>query len=155
MISPPKPQSYTALAVNWAPVLVWMTVIFLFSTDYFSSTNTAPFIAPLLSNLFPDLATGHIESIVMLMRKLGHFSEYCILALLLMRALNAEFAEQSAKSRINWSIALIVIYAVSDELHQAFVPSRTASPWDVLIDSLGGMCGTLWFHRRKRRNILT
>ena len=155
MNSPRKPQSYTALAVNWAPVLVWMTVIFLFSTDYFSSTNTAPFIVPLLSNLFPDLATGHIESIVMLMRKLGHFSEYCILALLLMRALNAEFAEQSAKSRINWSIALIVIYAVSDELHQAFVPSRTASPWDVLIDSLGGMCGTLWFHRRKRRNILT
>ena len=155
MNSPRKPQSYTALAVNWAPVLVWMTVIFLFSTDYFSSTNTAPFIVPLLSNLFPDLATGHIESIVMLMRKLGHFSEYCILALLLMRALNAEFAEQSAKSRINWSIALIVIYAVSDELHQAFVPSRTASPWDVLIDSLGGMCGTLWFHRRKRRNIST
>ena len=155
MMSPRKPQSYTALAVNWAPVLVWMTVIFLFSTDYFSSTNTAPFIAPFLSNLFPDLAKGHIESIVMLMRKLGHFSEYCILALLLMRALNAEFAEQSAKSRINWSIALVVIYAVSDELHQAFVPSRSASPWDVLIDSLGGICGTLWFRRRKRRNIST
>ena len=155
MITPRKPQSYTALAVNWAPVLVWMTGIFLFSTDYFSSTNTVPFIAPLLSNLLPEFATGHIESIDLLIRKLGHFSEYCILALLLMRALNAEFAEQSAKSRINWSIALIVIYAVSDELHQAFVPSRTASPWDVLIDSLGGMCGTWWFHRRKRRNIST
>ena len=155
MMTTHKSQSCTALAVNWAPVLVWMTVIFLFSTDYFSSTNTVPFIEPLLSNLFPDLATGHIESIVLLVRKLGHFSEYCILALLLMRALNAEFAEQSAMARFNWSIALVVLYAVSDELHQAFVPSRTASPWDVLIDSLGGICGTLWFHRRKRRNIST
>jgi VanZ family protein len=155
MINPRKPQSYTAIAVDWAPVLVWMTVIFLFSTDYFSATNTVPFIAPLLSNLFPELATGHLENIILLIRKLGHFSEYSILALLLMRALNAEFAEQSAKSRINWSIALVVIYAVSDEWHQAFVPSRTASPWDVLIDLLGGICGTLWFHRRKRRNIST
>lgn len=154
-MSPRKPQSYTSLAANWVPVLVWMTVIFLFSTDYFSSTNTAPHIAPLLSILFPQLAPEHIESIDLLMRKLGHFSEYCILALLLMRALNAEFAEQSAKSRINWTIALVVLYAVSDELHQVFVPSRTASPWDVLIDSLGGICGTLWFHRRKRRNIST
>jgi VanZ family protein len=145
-----RSHSYTNRIQNWVPVMVWMAVIFLFSSDYFSAENTTPLIAPILSNLFPDLAAPHIENIALMIRKLGHLSEYFILAFLLMRALNVEFAERSARQRILWSLIFIVVFAASDELHQAFVPSRTASVGDVIIDTLGGICGTLWFHVRNR-----
>jgi VanZ family protein len=41
-------------------------------------------------------------------------------------------------------LALVLLYALSDELHQTFVPTRTASITDVMIDVLGGICGILW-----------
>lgn len=150
MIASHESQSITNRIVNWAPVLAWMAVIFLFSSDYFSSENTTPFIAPILSNLFPDLEAPHIENITLMIRKLGHVSEYFILALLVMRALSTEFVGRGGRQRILWSLVFVIVYAASDELHQSFVPSRTASLTDVLIDSLGGICGTLWFYSRNR-----
>jgi len=137
--------------VNRTAVLAWMIAIFIFSTDYFSSARTTPIIAPFLSSLFSGLTEAHIETIVLFLRKLGHWSEYFFLAVLLMRALSAEFPGLSAKRLILWSVAFAVIYAVSDELHQLFVPSRTASPVDVAIDAIGAICGTLLFYRRNRR----
>ena len=48
------------------------------------------------------------------------------------------------------TIAIATLYAASDEWHQSFVPSRSASIVDVLIDCVGAMCGAFWFewHRR-------
>ena len=140
------------LILNRAAVLAWMIVIFIFSTDYFSSARTTPIIAPLLSSLFPSVTEAHIENIGLVLRKLGHWGEYFILAVLLMRALRAEFPGSSAKREIIWSVVFAVIYAVSDELHQSFVPSRSASAVDVSIDSIGAICGTLFSYRRNRRN---
>ena len=142
------------LILNRAAVLAWMIVIFIFSTDYFSSARTTPIIAPLLSSLFPSLTEAHIENIGLVLRKLGHWGEYFILAVLLMRALRAEFPGSSAKREIIWSVVFAVIYAVSDELHQSFVPSRSASAVDVSIDSIGAICGTLFSYRRNRRQRL-
>ncbi|HEX2929221.1 MAG TPA: VanZ family protein [Candidatus Binatia bacterium] len=150
MIPSHKPKSFRNRILTWTPVLVWMAVIFLFSSEYFSAENTTPLITPILSNLFPDLAAPHIENIALMIRKLGHLGEYFILAFLLMRALNVEFVEHTANWRILWSLIVVVSYAASDEMHQAFVPSRTASLGDVIIDTLGGICGTLWFHVRNR-----
>ena len=133
---------------NWTPVLVWMTVIFLLSSDYFSAASTTPLIARFLFALFPHLADFHVENAVSVIRKLGHLSEYFILAVLIMRAIQGQLTGQTAKPLILWSISLTVIYAVSDELHQFFVPSRTASLHDVIIDAAGGIMGTLWFHLR-------
>lgn len=39
------------------------------------------------------------------------------------------------------SSGISVFYAVSDELHQYFVPGRNASVWDVLLDGVGVICG--------------
>ena len=139
------------LIVNRAAVLIWMIVIFIFSTDSFSSARTTPIIAPFLSSLFPSLTEAHIENIGLLLRKLGHWSEYFILAVLLMRALRAEFPGPSAKRRMIWSVAFSVIYAISDELHQSFVPSRSASAVDVSIDAIGAICGTLLSYRHNQR----
>jgi VanZ family protein len=52
------------------------------------------------------------------------------------------------------TVAFIIVYALSDEFHQLFVPSRTASFGDVMIDVLGGICGIFWMVWY-RRGILT
>jgi VanZ family protein len=136
---------------NWIPVILWASLIFVFSTDTFSSTNTAGIFEPIFSQIFPQLPVGDIERIHALIRKVGHFSEYFVLAFLLMRALRNAMGEELFGRRLFLSILIATLYAVSDEAHQSFVPSRSASAVDVSIDSIGAICGTLLSYRRNRR----
>ena len=79
-----------------------------------------------------------------------------MLALLLWRALRQESTPGNTPWR--WSkaglvLALVALYAASDEIHQAFVPSRQASVWDVLLDTTGAAVGLLclWAAGRLRK----
>ena len=135
---------------NWLFVVAWMGLIFLFSTDIFSGANTSSFFGPLLSSLFPIVTADQIETVHLIVRKLGHLCEYFILATLIARALDAQTQRQSRLRRTASAIVIATLYAASDEWHQAFVPSRSASAIDVLIDSFGAMCGALWFEWRRR-----
>jgi VanZ family protein len=136
---------------NWFPVFLWALLIFFFSTDLFSSANTAGAFEPILQQLFPQLTADHIERIHAVFRKLGHFTEYFVLGGLLWRALRSQDAARTRARRLVLSLAITVIYAVSDEWHQSLVPSRTASVIDVLIDTIGGLCGIWSFKLRKSR----
>ena len=68
-------------------------------------------------------------------RKIGHMVEYGILFLLLHRSF------ESKKPILAFILA--AFYAVTDEVHQIFVPLREGKPTDVLFDSLGAMFG--WY----------
>ncbi len=125
-------------------------MIFLFSTDLFSGAHTSSLLGPLLSSLFPAISADQIDAIHLALRKLGHWSEYFILASLLTRALEKEFPSHTRIARWVWCVLLTTLYAASDEWHQSFVPSRTANLADVTIDSVGAICGALWFSRRRR-----
>jgi VanZ family protein len=122
-----------------------MTLIFVFSTDIFSSSNTSSLLAPLLSSLLPSLSSDEIEILHNIIRKLGHWSEYFILAVLLARALRAGLPPQRRFAHFAACIAIATLYAASDEWHQSFVPSRTSSIIDVMIDSFGALCGLLGY----------
>lgn len=137
---------------NWWPVVAWMSVIFLFSTDLFSGSNTSSILRPLLSSLLPSLTVDEIDWIHVITRKLGHWCEYFILARLLIGALTGQFPMW--KPRRHWlcAVVLAVLYSASDEWHQSFVPSRSPSSFDVLIDGLGAICGALWFARGKKNS---
>ena len=137
---------------HWWSVVAWMSVIFLFSTELFSGTNTSSFLQPILSSLLPDVSADQIATIHLIIRKLGHWGEYFILAILNIRALHADLPAQSRRRRIASAIAIAALYAAGDEWHQSFVPSRSASIIDVLIDCFGAMCGAVWFewHRHGR-----
>ena len=92
------------------------------------------------------LSDEAVHAIVVFVRKCAHLAEYAVLALLLWRALRRESAPGNAPWR--WSkaglvLALVALYAASDEIHQAFVPSRQASVWDVLLDTTGAAFGLL------------
>ena len=135
---------------HWWPVVTWMSMIFLFSTELFSGTNTTSFLRPILSSLLPDISADQIETVHLILRKLGHWGEYFILAMLSIRALHADLPTQTRQRRAASAIAIATLYAASDEWHQSFVPSRSASIVDVLIDCLGATCGAFWFEWRRR-----
>ena len=116
-----------------------MGVIFWMSTGMFSSEHTSRFIVPFLNFLYPDLAQQQVDMIHGLFRKTGHVSEYFLLGLLFFHAFRSNSSQKWRRRWTIYSITGVVLYAVSDEFHQVFVSSRTASFIDVGIDSAGGI----------------
>ena len=104
---------------HWLPVVLWASVIFALSS-------------------IPSLGTG-LGTWDVILRKGAHVTEYAVLALLLVRAVGREAP----------ALALGVVYAASDELHQGFVRGRHASPVDVAIDTLGLLLGLLAWRRAR------
>jgi VanZ family protein len=106
----------------WIPVVAWAGLIFVLSS-------------------FPDLGTG-LGGWDLVLRKLAHAAEYAVLGALLLRA----------TARPGLAFVLGTLYAVSDELHQSFVPGRMGSPLDIALDTVGVAIGiALWQVVRMRR----
>lgn len=139
-----KRRAYGALILHWLPVVAWASLIFFFSTEHFSSDNTAGVLGSLFFSLFSGISAEAIEIIHGTIRKLGHWTEYGVLSMLLLWALKNDSDRVWTWRHACWTLCFVLIYAISDELHQSFVPSRTASLVDVMIDVFGGICGTLW-----------
>lgn len=76
---------------------------------------------------------------------LFHTAEYVIFALLISRAIKEYYPNQYALKRFLWVVALAIIYALTDEFHQSFVPYRTAAMSDVFIDGVGSLIGGLFY----------
>jgi hypothetical protein len=128
----------------WVPLLIWLAVIFIGSTDLMSAEHTSRFIVPILLWLKPGMAPKTIWIILVVMRKCAHVSEYAILALLVWRALRNGPALHMKMSMLFGAILLAcALFAASDEFHQSFVKSRTPSVRDVLLDSAGAILGLL------------
>lgn len=138
-----------------------MLLIFGASSDTLSAQRSSRIIAPIVRWLWPHMPATQVEQIVFAVRKGAHFTEYAVLAVLLWHALwKPRWGDQRPWS---WHVAGFVLlwtglYAVSDEIHQAFVPLRTGSPWDVMVDMVGAMTGLLmaavaykWLARRRAR----
>jgi VanZ family protein len=123
---------------RYLPLVVWLAFIFFASSDSFSATNTSRIIGPLVLWLFPHTSPETLATIHFITRKLAHFTEYAILGFLAARAF---------RTYPRWfliSAILIVVYALLDEYHQSFVPSRTASIFDSFIDMAGGISALIF-----------
>ena len=136
----------------WWPALLWACFIFTMSTDSFSSANTSRIIVPVLHWLFPSFSNLLIHEIHHYIRKSAHFTEYFVFCMLLFRGVRGD----RTGWRWTWALAALSIaagYSALDEIHQAFVASRTASPWDSLLDSVGAFVASvvifLWFRFRR------
>ena len=100
--------------VNWLLTLLWMAIIF-----YFSSIPNLK-----ITEGFSDL----------ILRKIAHFSVYFILNFLLFRSI---IQTNKSNKTVFYSTLFSILYAISDEIHQNFVPTRNFSFIDILIDSAG------------------
>ena len=122
---------------NWMPPIVWMVLIFAGSSDVLSAEHTSRFIVPFLRWLDPHMSFATITAIHLIVRKLGHFTEYAILAALLWRGLRGTFVGFSLGIIAAATFLITAAFAASDEFHQSFVISRTSSVHDVMIDCVG------------------
>jgi len=76
-----------------------------------------------------------------LIRKLAHFTEYMILGILVYMASSKNNIPRNNTAL--WCIIFCALYAISDEVHQAFVPGRGPRVLDVIIDTAGSITGIL------------
>ena len=135
----------------WLPVVAWAILISWASTDAFSTSHTSLIIIPALHWLFPHAGADTLDRLHFLVRETAHFAEYFVFSFLLLRAIRGEHRGW----QIRWAIAALAIaagYSALDEFHQSIVPSRTASPWDSLLDTTGAATAQvllwLWFRFR-------
>lgn len=141
----------------------WMCVIFAFSAA--DSTDSAELsgslLVKLLSAVVPHWSAMSeakheqiVESLHTLFRKCGHFSEYTVLGILMTCTVRQFLKIKSRltlpKAEIWLPVLLSFLYAVSDEVHQRFVPGRSCEFRDVMIDTGGACFGMLLLYLAHR-----
>ncbi len=136
----------------WLPPLLWLGLIFYFSTDNFSGQHTGSILQMVLNFFLPDLTVAQFDLIHFYLRKAAHLTEYAILAFLLFRAFRAGAVE---KWRWSWAICTLSIvagYALLDEYHQSFTGQRVGTIYDSLIDTAGGLAALIFLGWRRLRD---
>lgn len=115
--------------VNWFLVISWAGLIFVLSSQ-------------------PDLKSSLPTSIDFILRKIAHMTEYGILFFLLFRAIREH--SMNLNKTIWLAIIFSILYAITDEYHQAFVFGRMGTLRDVLIDSAGILGAFLITNKRSK-----
>lgn len=136
-------------AAGWLPVVIWMGLIYLGSTDLLAEHRTSRWLVPCLRWLKPDISDAAIDRVQLVIRKGGHLTEFALLAVLVCRAMSpaASGPPDARPVKVIWgAITWGVIYAILDEFHQSFYATRQASAMDVCLDSCGVSLGViLWW----------
>ena len=126
---------------DWVPPIAWMVVILAMSTDVGSAEHTGGFLFPALRWIWPAVTPPLMDAVHAAIRKLGHLTEYAVLAGLWYRALVT--GRRPPRTAAAIAVALSVVWASIDEALQTLTPSRTASVVDVGIDATGALLATL------------
>lgn len=137
-------------------ILIWMITVFIFSNQASteSSSTSGKVIEIIMKVLNIDISDEKIQELQLPIRKLAHFTIYAIGGLLITLLINQY--NILTVQKIIYSQLFITIYAITDELHQYFIPGRAACIIDVLIDSLGGllvilMCTYINSHIKRKK----
>ncbi|MFN2391489.1 MAG: VanZ family protein [Pyrinomonadaceae bacterium] len=139
---------------RYAPLVLWIGVIFFASTMLGSMSNTSRFIRPLLIFLFPNAPEETLVIYHVYIRKFAHFAEYAILAFFAARAVSGSSVKILQKFWFVFAFVLVVLVASIDETNQSFNSTRTGSMTDVLLDCSGGLTMIIFFYiYRLRKNI--
>ena len=132
-------------------VILWMFVIFNFSSQTGTkSTKTSDVVTSMVVNVTTNVtnkdisreeAKKKVEDSTFLVRKTAHFTEYLILGILVFQLLS-DYTKISKKTII-FGLLICYLYAVNDEVHQIFIPGRTAKVMDTFIDGAGSLFGII------------
>ena len=140
----------------WVAAGLWMILIAIESTSYLSSANTSRFLYPILHFLL-GIEDATFQVLHHYLRKTGHFVGYFVLSFLLFRAWRFTLPRTS-RWAMRWATIaffMSVLVASLDEWHQSFLPSRTGTIQDVMLDSIAAFTAQivilLWLQSRGER----
>lgn len=125
-----------AAVLFWALTAATMVMIFMFSSD--TGEESAQLSGGLLAKIIIYIGNVFSENTL---RKLAHFTEFTALGLFTAGGMYFSFNIRKPYA----PLIPCVLYAVSDEIHQYFVPDRACRVLDVFIDSCGSLAGILIF----------
>lgn len=130
--------------IRWVPALVWMGIIFYLSAQPANeSSELSKGVMRVVIQTIGDglsLDQGVLHQVI---RKGAHLGAYFILAVLVMSALESKHRKNTYQ--IGITLAICISYAISDEVHQLYVPGRSGEVRDVMIDTAGASLGILSF----------
>ena len=153
---------YAARSLFIILLVLWMAFIFCLSAQ--SATQSSELsrgfvykgfciIYPNFEGLSVERQTEIISSVMFPVRKAAHFAEYAVLGALSFLAV-CSYEKISFKARVGISFTISLLYSVSDEIHQIFVPGRACRLLDVCVDCAGALLAILFasflFVRRKK-----
>lgn len=130
--------------ILWGIVVLWMMLIFMMSAQVKAvsndlSTEVTEIIIKTVEKVSPN-SEFDLHKFNNIVRKYAHFFLYFVLGFLVLNATNKTI-KVSYKKYILISIIICIVYAISDEFHQMFVPGRGPQVRDVFIDSCGAIFG--------------
>ena len=127
-------------------VVFWMAIIFKLSAQPGEQSNllssqVTGVIVSLAQRFQPDV---NLVSLNHFIRKCAHFLAYLVLGIIGLFAMRR--IGFRGKKAVGLTLLLCIGYAITDELHQGFVPGRTPKLMDVFIDSSGALLGIGIYH---------
>ena len=123
----------------WLPVLVGILVIMVESSEWLGAEYTSGPLRIIWQAIFGHVSEPQWQIIHHYIRKSGHFVGYGFIGLAWLRAWWMTLPHSHFVPDALLALLGTALIAASDEFHQSFVPNRTASPWDVLIDCSGAI----------------
>jgi VanZ family protein len=135
----------------WLPVAVCIGIITLESTELFGSNQTSHPLRWLWEYLFGPVGDARWELIHHLVRKCGHFFGYGALGVAWLRAWWMTMPRSRFLSDAVLALLGAALVASCDEWHQSYLPNRTGSVWDVLLDCAGAIALILAVYICRRR----
>ncbi len=139
MVKTEESNKWRGRIIRYAPLVLWISVIFIASSTAGASKNTSIIIRPLLEWLFPAATSANLDIYHGYIRKCAHFTEYGVLAFLASRA----FWNSSVQvlRRFWFVLSFLTVFSIAsiDEYNQSFNVLRTGSFYDTLLDASGGL----------------
>jgi VanZ family protein len=130
------------LLKDWTAAGLWIGLIAVESTDWFSAEHTSRFLYPILHFLL-NIGPQAFQVVHHYLRKMGHFVGYFALSALLFRAWKDTLHPAKVRAwALRWAASaffMSVLVASLDEWHQTFLPSRTGRVADVMLDGAAAL----------------
>ena len=141
VIQKPVSNAFRRKLAAWLPTLFWLGAIAAFSTDTFSSAHTGTILRKIIHAVYGPISSHQFEQLHFFIRKTAHFMVYGILSWLAFLAWRTTLPAPRRWTP-GWSgLAMTVVFVAAslDEFHQTFLPSRTGSSRDVMLDLTGAL----------------
>lgn len=123
----------------WGPVALGVAVIAVESQEFMGSDHTSSLFRPLYQAIFGHVSDARWEILHHHIRKCGHFTGYGLIGLAWLHAWWKTLPHSNFFRDATLALLGTAAIASCDELHQRFLPNRTGTPVDVMIDCSGAI----------------